>query len=228
VQIVDGPSVSTLPDALPPLPGFLDNLPGPLDPDSIDTAGMPVVVFADSAFGNQSQTDPTRFFIGTVREPNQKFGPTVYVPENAAGAPLPMRLDSVQTWKVVNQSLATNHPFHIHVNPFQVIQVVYPQGAADPNAPFYAELNAAAASNRAPVWLDVVALPLPDASDPTGNPGYVIIRQRYADFTGQYVMHCHILGHEERGMMQLLAVDSATAGPTRRIQVRKEAAAHHH
>lgn len=228
VQIVDGPAASTLPDALPPLPGFLDNLPGPLDADSINAAGMPVIVFADSAYASKSQTDPTRFYIGTVREPNQKFSESVYVPENAGGAPLPMRLDSVQTWKVVNQSLATNHPFHIHINPFQVIQVVYPQGAADPNAALYAELNAAAATNRAPVWLDVVALPLPDSTNPVGNPGYVIIRQRYADFTGQYVMHCHILGHEERGMMQLLAVDSTTAAPTRRIQVRKDEGGHHH
>jgi FtsP/CotA-like multicopper oxidase with cupredoxin domain len=228
VQVVDGPTPSTLPDALPPLPGFLANLPGPMDPDSIDAARMPVVVFADSAFGNQTQTDPTRFFIGTARDPYMKFGPAVYVPKSAAGTPLPMRLDSVQTWKVVNQSLATNHPFHIHVNPFQVIHVEYPQGAADPNAPLYAELNAAARTNRAPVWLDVVALPLPDKNDPAGKPGYVVIRQRYADFTGRYVMHCHILGHEERGMMQLVRVEGGTARPARGTQVRKDAGAHRH
>ena len=34
----------------------------------------------------------------------------------------------------------------------------------------------------------------------------VVIRQRYEDFVGKFVMHCHILGHEERGMMQLLEV----------------------
>jgi FtsP/CotA-like multicopper oxidase with cupredoxin domain len=228
VQVADGPdSPTTLPDALPPLPGFLANLPGPMDPDSMDAATMPVVVFADSAFGSQTQTDPTRFFIGTARDPYQKFGPDVYVPASARGTPLPMRLDSVQTWKVVNQSLSTNHPFHIHINPFQVIHVEYPQGAADPNALLYAELNAAAAANRAPVWMDVVALPLPDATDPVGKPGYVIIRQRYADFTGQYVMHCHILGHEERGMMQLLEVRDG-ASPARPIPVRKEGGGHRH
>jgi FtsP/CotA-like multicopper oxidase with cupredoxin domain len=229
VHVTDGPeSPTTLPDALPPLPGFLANLPGPMDPDSIDAARMPVVVFADSAFGNQSQTDPTRFFIGTASEPYQKFGPNVYVPESAGGTALPMRLDSVQTWKVVNQSLATNHPFHIHINPFQVIHVEYPQGAADPNAPLYAELNAAAAANRAPVWMDVVALPLPDKADPVGKPGYVIIRQHYADFTGQYVMHCHILGHEERGMMQLVEVRGGAAAPAGPVRVRKDAGAHRH
>jgi hypothetical protein len=28
-----------------------------------------------------------------------------------------------------------------------------------------------------------------------------VIRQRYEDFTGEYVLHCHFLGHEDRGMM---------------------------
>jgi len=32
------------------------------------------------------------------------------------------------------------------------------------------------------------------------------MRSRFADFTGQYVLHCHILAHEDRGMMQLVEV----------------------
>jgi len=34
----------------------------------------------------------------------------------------------------------------------------------------------------------------------TGN-GYVKLRHRYLEFTGEYVLHCHFLGHEDRGMM---------------------------
>ena len=33
-----------------------------------------------------------------------------------------------------------------------------------------------------------------------GN-GYVLFRHRYSEFTGEYVLHCHFLGHEDRGMM---------------------------
>ena len=29
----------------------------------------------------------------------------------------------------------------------------------------------------------------------------VAIRQRFDDYTGGYVIHCHFLGHEDRGMM---------------------------
>jgi hypothetical protein len=32
----------------------------------------------------------------------------------------------------------------------------------------------------------------------------VTIRHRFLDFTGEYVLHCHILGHEDRGMMQVV------------------------
>jgi FtsP/CotA-like multicopper oxidase with cupredoxin domain len=36
--------------------------------------------------------------------------------------------------------------------------------------------------------------------------GSVKMRSRFADYTGKYVLHCHILGHEDRGMMQLVEV----------------------
>jgi len=37
-------------------------------------------------------------------------------------------------------------------------------------------------------------------------PGYFRMRSRFVDFTGQYVMHCHILAHEDRGMMTVVEV----------------------
>jgi FtsP/CotA-like multicopper oxidase with cupredoxin domain len=32
------------------------------------------------------------------------------------------------------------------------------------------------------------------------------MRSRFADYPGQFVLHCHILIHEDRGMMQLVEV----------------------
>jgi hypothetical protein len=29
----------------------------------------------------------------------------------------------------------------------------------------------------------------------------VVLRQKFEDYTGAYVIHCHFLGHEDRGMM---------------------------
>ena len=221
---------SALPDTLPTPPFFLENLPGPLHPDSIDVSSLPTIVFADSGFGPQTVENPTRFFLGTRQNPWMKFNAeVVYTPVSWTGAARPMILDSMQTWLVANYSPATNHPFHIHINPFQVISVFQPN-ETDPNAALYAELNAAAGTNHSPIWLDVLPLPLPyinpvvTSSGDTVRidtvPGFAIIRQAYAPLLnadrstctgcgpayGQFVMHCHILGHEERGMMQVIEI----------------------
>lgn len=37
-------------------------------------------------------------------------------------------------------------------------------------------------------------------------PGHFTMRTRFSDYTGQYVLHCHILAHEDRGMMELIEV----------------------
>jgi FtsP/CotA-like multicopper oxidase with cupredoxin domain len=211
-----------LPPALPPLPGFLANLPGPLNPAAIDTSTLPVIVFSDSAPPfpnspsdtfppNRTQGNPSTFWLGNAVTPFMRFSSSVFVPTTSRGRQERMVLGGLQTWMVVNRGTTANHPFHIHINPFQVIDVVY--GPTDPNAPLYAQLDSAAQVRGKPIWMDVVPLPLP-YTDAARNvqPGYVIIRQQYENFTGRYVMHCHILGHEERGMMQLLQVDSTATG----------------
>lgn len=120
-----------------------------------------------------------------------------------------MVLGDTEEWKIINTTNVP-HPFHIHVNPFQVVEVYDP----NPNGiKFVSERNG--------VWQDVVnvpsALKYPKDSPANGNvvldenglakePGYIRIRSRYADFTGSFVLHCHILAHEDRGMMQLVRV----------------------
>jgi FtsP/CotA-like multicopper oxidase with cupredoxin domain len=49
------------------------------------------------------------------------------------------------------------------------------------------------------VWLDTV--PVPAA-------GTVRFRTRFTDFTGRYVMHCHILPHEDTGMMLNISIEA--------------------
>ncbi|MES1240414.1 MAG: multicopper oxidase domain-containing protein [Acidobacteriota bacterium] len=87
-------------------------------------------------------------------------------------------LGSALEWNVRNTSDAL-HPFHIHINPFQVVR-----HAGRTYTPPY-------------VWQDTLALP----SGSEAAPASVLLRQRQTDFTGEYVLHCHFLGHEDRGMM---------------------------
>jgi suppressor of ftsI len=40
----------------------------------------------------------------------------------------------------------------------------------------------------------------------------VVIRMRFTQFTGAFVYHCHILAHEDNGMMGLIEVSRPDAG----------------
>ena len=39
--------------------------------------------------------------------------------------------------------------------------------------------------------------------------GQVVFRSRFLDFTGVYMVHCHMINHEEMGMMQTVEVYKA-------------------
>lgn len=86
-------------------------------------------------------------------------------------------LGTTEEWRLLNKS-SEMHPFHIHINPFQVISI-----------------------NGEPVDLH-------GYRDTVGVPanGEVVIRTRYKDFDGKFVLHCHILFHEDHGMMQVVEI----------------------
>ena len=111
-----------------------------------------------------------------------------------------MLLGTQQEWTIENWSTGGNvrHPFHIHVNPFQIIEICDPTNATNPNP------------RKLPgpwIWWDTFAIPKARANkDGTVTPGYFKMRTHFADFAGKYVDHCHILAHEDRGMMQLIEV----------------------
>lgn len=140
-----------------------------------------------------------------------------------------MLLDTRQEWTIKNYSTAKGnamHPFHIHVNPFQVVEIFDPTGALVNNvfsgqpASFgdWGKVVANGISTTKPmqlpapwIWWDTFALPLgvlSNPNDPTSAviPGYIKFRTHFADFAGKFVDHCHILAHEDRGMMQLIEV----------------------
>jgi len=86
-------------------------------------------------------------------------------------------LGAVEEWTVVNEH-EDEHIFHIHTNPFQMVAV---------NGEKLAERD----------WHDTVVVP---------RKGSVTFRSRFLDFTGRFVLHCHMMNHEELGMMQVVEV----------------------
>ena len=100
---------------------------------------------------------------------------------------------SVEEWTLFNDSEGP-HPFHIHVNPFQVVGTSRDDEDSELGR-YYTSLR-----NR---WLDTILVP-PPAED--GKPGSVTIRSRFELFVGRFVLHCHILEHEDQGMMQIVEI----------------------
>lgn len=146
---------------LPPLPAYLNDI----DPKP---SKQTVVTFSMNP-GSPSDANPSgsKVFIDeTLYDPG-------FINHRVS-------LSQPEQWEIRNTS-GVPHPFHIHINPFQVTKIM----DTDLPSPW--------------VWWDVFPLPIQQTSTPVGT---VTIRQRFLGFTGKYVLHCHILGHEDRGMMQ--------------------------
>lgn len=84
---------------------------------------------------------------------------------------------SVEEWTLTNASPMA-HPVHLHVWPMQVVE-------------------AAGRALDGLIWQDVVNVPA---------RGQVRVRIAFDDFVGRTVYHCHILDHEDKGMMGVIEV----------------------
>ena len=85
------------------------------------------------------------------------------------------RLGTTEDWVIHNTS-PMDHPFHLHVWPFRVIE------RSDGKA-------------VSPGWKDTVNVPAGES---------VRVRIPFRDITGKAVYHCHILDHEDLGMMGVI------------------------
>lgn len=119
-------------------------------------------------------------------------------------------LGKAQVWTL--QSHFVSHPFHIHVNPFQIVSIIDPLGK-DVSAPGAIDDVAGSPDPQYPglkgVWKDTLWIKsLIPQNLPTGFSGIytITLRTRYERYIGEYVLHCHILDHEDQGMMQNVAV----------------------
>ncbi|MBW8780480.1 MAG: tyrosinase family protein [Verrucomicrobia bacterium] len=103
-----------------------------------------------------------------------------------------LKLGDVDEWTLtsINQVGAVSHPFHIHVNPFEVVSMVDDQGVEQ---------------LKEPIWRDTIIL---------HEKWVVKVRTHYTDFAGTFVQHCHILDHEDQGMMELVEIVDPAATTT--------------
>ena len=99
---------------------------------------------------------------------------------NSADGQVAAARHAVEEWTVVNEQ-ASDHIFHIHTNPFEMVAI-----------------NGEKVATRE--WRDTVVVP---------RKGNITFRTRFLDFTGRFVHHCHMMNHEELGMMEVVEVYAA-------------------
>lgn len=93
-------------------------------------------------------------------------------------------LDAIEEWHLVlPKGESEGHPFHIHVNHFEVISV---NGVPQPSG----------------VLKDTIWIPKPTATEDS----VIVLRTKFKEFTGKAVFHCHILPHEDTGMMSNITI----------------------
>ena len=161
-------------DEYPPMASFLADIPTVSDPSRIKDIHYQMV--------GQGEAQGSQFWINQAK----------YNPDCANETFI---INRPERWVLWNNSRNVAHPFHIHQNPFQLLSM----------------------SNRVPneftfpVWRDTLPIPkaVSDGLEPNSNPrdeenrwGRAEIIYEAKEFTGLFVNHCHILGHEDRGMMQ--------------------------
>lgn len=175
-----------MPATLPPMPDYLSNI------TDAEVQGNDVNMnFQQFLADSTTQQWPySASPLSSFKIDGRQFDPTC--------ANVTTKVETAAQWTVAN-STALPHPFHIHTNPFQVYSV---KGVP---------VQAAGQTKPEPFWMDTLTLPtatIVPSSAPANpmspiqiTPASFVIRQRYREFTGNYVLHCHFLGHEDRGMM---------------------------
>jgi len=101
------------------------------------------------------------------------------------------------------------HPFHIHVNPFQVVAILDPDGKdlSEPGAVGPDGDDQFAGMKG--LWKDTLFVRQGTDPDPDGisTKFYkAIVRTYYQRYIGKFVLHCHIFDHEDKSMMQEIEI----------------------
>ncbi len=155
-------------------------------------AGLATAPVAKSRLVYFDEIQPTTFFMAVAGQPEKVFDP------NAPPAIVATQ-GTVEEWTVENHA-KENHEFHFH----QVHFLVESQDNFGVNG----EPQAPAIVGQ---YADMVEVPGWDG-DPTHPFPSVKLR---IDFRGPdigtFVFHCHILGHEDLGMMNIIQVVSSSA-----------------
>ena len=137
----------------------------------------------------RAKNSKTDFYITEISRPDAVIEP--YPMHGAPASVVEVEPNSVEEWTILNFTHEL-HDFHNHQLHFRVL-----------------ESDDKLVEGR---MLDTINVPvaLPDANwspDDPVTPGKVRLLMRFhPNISGEFVFHCHILSHEDKGMMGLIRV----------------------
>ncbi|ABS25806.1 multicopper oxidase family protein [Anaeromyxobacter sp. Fw109-5] len=148
------------------------------------SGAIPAIVNGTAARLDETAMEPkrVRFVLSMGQGRGYVNGRTFVSPEDAYVHMSDVGTDEL--WEIVNDS-GMDHPWHQHVNDGQVV------AASGGDAAFAAY---ASFLTLAPAWKDTIIIP---------KGGSVTMRLPIRDHTGMTMCHCHILEHEDIGMMAM-------------------------
>ncbi|KAI8502260.1 hypothetical protein Bbelb_198480 [Branchiostoma belcheri] len=164
-----------------------------------------------------------------------EFGPTPYLNREKMKTGdyfrYKFRTGTVQEWYLVNSDPSVGHPYHVHVNHFQVVAYNRYNGPVASFAPAYYDQQGFLCDQQledfdpleAPEVIPVNLTFLGHETRDRGMAGYVPIGQwrdtimvpplasitiRFMadEYPGTCVIHCHFLNHEDVGMMMVTEI----------------------
>jgi FtsP/CotA-like multicopper oxidase with cupredoxin domain len=132
-------------------------------------------------------SDQTQFYMVVAGQPEAVFNPD-------APPAITATQGTVEQWTVENHALE-NHEFHIHQIHFLVQSQNHYEINGEPQAP--------AIDGQ---YLDMVEVPGWDGIPQHPYPSVKLLLDFRGQDIGTFVFHCHILGHEDLGMMNIIQV----------------------
>jgi len=151
------------------------------------------------------------FRVPNPRNPNQPLSKFQIdgAPYNLNNPGIEVPLNTAQQWTLANvvsvtpgapnPSPSNTHPFHVHLNPFQIDGISFDFEVSDADLRTFGRTRMNPNDPCTwPFW-DTIALPGDGSSPPKTTT--LKIRSRFLIYDGEYVTHCHILLHEDVGMM---------------------------
>jgi FtsP/CotA-like multicopper oxidase with cupredoxin domain len=162
-----------------------------LNPNQKRFAGLAAAPIAAKRVVFFNEIQPTSFFMDVQGQPEGVFNP------NAAPA-ITATQGTVEEWTVENHTLE-NHEFHFHQLHFLVESQNNFDVNGDPLAP--------AIKGQ---YLDMIEVPNWNGDPNTPFPSVTLRIDFRGHDVGIFVFHCHILNHEDLGMMNIIQVVPAT------------------